>query len=162
MAAPDVVTPTDPDAIYAVVNDAAEAYRGVIPEAFWHEPYMPLDEVRREIEAGVRFLGIQREDGLLGVMGLQDVRDVSLIRHAYVRRAAQGQGIGSALLEALRPEARGPLLVGTWADASWAVRFYERHGFELMSSGETQKLLHKYWPAVPADQAAVSVVLAAT
>lgn len=150
---------SDFEAIYAIVNDAAAAYRGVIPADCWQQPYMPRDQLRREIEDGVRFLGFEEAGTLAGVMGLQDVRDVTLIRHAYVRAGRQRRGIGAALLSALRAEARAPLLVGTWRDAAWAIRFYEQHGFRLLSPDETDRLLRAYWH-VPERQAEVSVVLA--
>jgi GNAT superfamily N-acetyltransferase len=150
---------SDLEAIYEIVGDAAAAYRGVIPADCWHEPYMPRDELLGEVAAGVRFLGFEQEGELVGVMGLQDVRDVTLIRHAYVRTSKQGQGIGSTLLAALRAEKQAPLLVGTWADAAWAIRFYKRHGFELLPPAETDRLLSSYWQ-IPERQAAASVVLA--
>jgi GNAT superfamily N-acetyltransferase len=150
---------SDVEAICEIVVDAAEAYRGVIPADCWHEPYMSRDELLRELAAGVRFLGVEEEGALVGVMGLQDVRDVTLIRHAYVRTSRQGQGIGGALLEALRAQTQAPLLVGTWADADWAIGFYERHGFQLLPPAETGRLLRSYWQ-IPERQAAVSVVLA--
>jgi GNAT superfamily N-acetyltransferase len=149
----------DVDAIHAIVNDAAAAYRGAIPAECWHEPYMPLDELTSEIADGVRFLGCFQGDSLLGVMGLQELGDVTLIRHAYVRPDHQRSGIGSALLAEVRARARSPLLVGTWADATWAIAFYQRHGFRLVSATETQRLLQKHWNVSP-SQAAASVVLA--
>jgi GNAT superfamily N-acetyltransferase len=150
---------SDLEAIYEIVNDAAAAYRGVIPPDCWQEPYMPADELRREIAEGVRFFGFEEAGALAGVMGLQDVRKVTLIRHAYTRMSRQGQGIGSALLSALRAQAGAPLLVGTWADAAWAIRFYQRRGFRLLTSAETNRLLRSYWH-VPPRQATASVVLA--
>jgi GNAT superfamily N-acetyltransferase len=149
----------DLEAIYEIVGDGAVAYRGVIPADCWHEPYMPRDELLREVAAGVRFLGFEQEGELVGVMGLQDVRDVTLIRHAYVRTTMQGQGIGSALLAALRAETQAPVLIGTWADAAWAIRFYERHGFEVLPPAESGRLLSSYW-LIPERQASASVVLA--
>jgi GNAT superfamily N-acetyltransferase len=147
------------EAIYEIVNDAARAYRGVIPADRWHEPYMPREELRREIDGGVCFWGWE-EDGLLaGVMGLQDVLDVALIRHAYVRTAEQNRGIGGQLLLHLKTRTERPLLVGTWAAAVWAVRFYERHGFRLVSPEEKNRLLKKYW-SIPERQVETSVVLA--
>jgi GNAT superfamily N-acetyltransferase len=148
----------DAEAIFEVVNDAAVAYRGVIPAGAWHEPYMPLEAIRREMAAGVRFSGFEQDGVLLGVMGLQHVRDVTLIRHAYVRTERQGEGIGGALMSELRSEVDGPLLVGTWADATWAIAFYERHGFALLPPDETARLLDEYWD-VPDSQASASVVL---
>lgn len=150
---------SDVDAIYAVVNDAAEAYRGVIPTDCWHEPYMPRDELDAEIAAGVVFAGAYDESGhLLGVMGLQHVQDVALIRHAYTRTDVQGRGIGTALLEHLKRETDRPLLVGTWKAAEWAIRFYERHGFRRVEEAEKNALLRRYW-TVPPRQIDTSVVL---
>jgi GNAT superfamily N-acetyltransferase len=147
-------------AILAIVNAAAEAYRGVIPADRWHEPYMAADELDAEIAAGVSFSGYVDDDGsLVGVMGIQPVRDVVLIRHAYVLPSAQGGGIGGALLGHLTRSAGGPLLVGTWAAAEWAIRFYERHGFELTSRERTRELLQTYW-TIPERQIETSVVLA--
>jgi GNAT superfamily N-acetyltransferase len=148
-------------AILSIVNAAAEAYRGVIPADRWHEPYMPSDELDREIAAGVGFWGYVDDDGeLVGVMGIQPVRDVELIRHAYVVPAGQRRGIGGALLQRLLA-ARGDrrILVGTWAAASWAIAFYERHGFELVPRSRIAALLEEYWD-IPARQVETSVVLA--
>ena len=148
------------DAILEIVNAAAEVYRGVIPADRWHEPYMPADELAGEIAAGVEFWGYEDGDGLVGVMGVQDVGDVDLIRHAYVQPGTQGRGIGGALLEhllALRDGRR--ILVGTWATAEWAIRFYERHGFERVSAEEKTRLLRRYW-TIPERQVETSVVLA--
>ncbi len=147
------------EVIYAIVNEAAAAYKGIIPADRWKEPYMPRDELREEIEAGVTFWGYEEAGELLGVMGIQPVQDVTLIRHAYVRPAEQGQGIGGALLTALRRQTTRPILVGTWADAAWAIRFYEKHGFRLVSTEEKDRLLRKYW-SIPARQVETSVVLA--
>ena len=119
----------DFETIYEIVNDAARAYKGVIPADRWHEPYMSREELRREIDAGVRFWGYECDGALIGVMGVQDVQDVTLIRHAYVRTARRGQGVGSKLLEHLRAHIERPALIGTWAAATWAIRFYEKHGF---------------------------------
>jgi GNAT superfamily N-acetyltransferase len=140
------------DAILAIVNAAAEAYRGVIPADRWHEPYMARDELDAEIAAGVAFWGYG--DPLVGVMGIQPVRDVVLIRHAYVAPASQGRGVGGALLEHLA--ASRPVLVGTWAAAGWAIRFYERHGFRLVE--QPAELLRAYWD-IPERQIETSVVL---
>jgi GNAT superfamily N-acetyltransferase len=148
----------DVPAILAVVNEAAERYRGVIPADVWHVPYMPEDELRAELAAGVRFVAY--DDGAIqGVMGLQDVADVSLIRHAYTRTALQGRGIGGALLAHLRARSERPMLIGTWRAADWAVRFYEHHGFHLVPDPEIPALLRRYW-TVPERQIAQSVVLA--
>jgi GNAT superfamily N-acetyltransferase len=148
----------DTDEIYSIVNDAARAYRGVIAADRWHEPYMPLEELRQEIEAGVVFWGCYDSGRLEGVMGLQDVRDVALIRHAYTRSAAQGRGVGSALLARLTGETKRPLLVGTWKAATWAVEFYRKRGFRLVSDAEKTELLRTYW-TVPERQIDESVVL---
>ena len=149
----------DEAAIDAIVNEAARAYRGVIPDDCWHEPYMTRSQLLAEIAAGVTFWGWEESDGLEGVMGLQQVRDATLIRHAYVRSGRQGRGVGAALLTALVARAAGPVLVGTWAAATWAIRFYERHGFRLVSDAEKDRLLETYW-TIPARQREVSVVLA--
>jgi GNAT superfamily N-acetyltransferase len=151
-------TSVDIDAIHGIINEAAEAYRGVIPPDCWHEPYLSRGDLIAEIASGVSFSGWDRSGELLGVMGLQAVRDVRLIRHAYVRPEYQGQGIGGALLAALRRQTEGPLLVGTWAGAQWAIRLYQRHGFRLVSSDEKDELLQTYWN-VPARQREASVVL---
>jgi GNAT superfamily N-acetyltransferase len=147
------------DTILAIINQAAQAYRGVIPEDCWHEPYMTKSELATEIAAGVNFWGWNEQDALLGVMGLQSVRDVTLIRHAYVMPSHQGQGIGRALLAFLTEQATGPVLVGTWAAAEWAIHFYERHGFRLVSAEEKDHLLNAYWN-IPLRQQETSVVLA--
>lgn len=151
-------THADVDAVESIINDAAEAYRGVIPSDCWHEPYMPRYELEAEIAAGVAFWGWDEGGRPVGVMGLQPVRDVTLIRHAYVRPSHQSRGIGHQLLSALVHEARGTLLVGTWAAATWAIRFYERHGFRLVSESETQRLLDAYW-TITTRQRDTSVVL---
>ena len=145
-------------AMDAIINAAAEAYRGVIPDDCWHAPYMPRSELESELAAGVRFSGWQEQGTLVGVMGLQPVRDVTLIRHAYVLPSWQGKGIGSTLLQTRAGETAGPLLVGTWAAAEWAIRLYRRHGFRLVSPEEKERLLQTYW-TVPPRQRAASVVL---
>lgn len=145
--------------ILAIVNSAAGAYRGVIPADCWHDPYMPASELEGEIAAGIAFWGYEKDGALLGVMGIQAVRDVDLIRHAYVLPAHQHHGIGGALLAHLRSLTSRRILVGTWADASWAVRFYQRHGFELISSERKTSLLKTYW-TVSERQIVTSVVLA--
>jgi GNAT superfamily N-acetyltransferase len=147
-------------AIVAIVNAAAEAYRGVIPDDCWHEPYMPAEELDREIAAGVAFWGFEDDDGLCGVMGIQPVDDVDLIRHAYVAPASQGRGVGGALLEhLLESSASRPLLVGTWAAAEWAIAFYRRYGFEQVTPRRKDELLRTYWTISP-RQIETSVVLA--
>jgi GNAT superfamily N-acetyltransferase len=147
------------DTILAIVNAAAEAYRGVIPDDRWHEPYMSSGELEEEIAAGVRFWGYEVDGELIGVMGVQSVQDVELIRHAYVVPGGQRRGIGGALLAHLRKLSDRPMLVGTWADAEWAIRFYERHGFELASPERKTELLKTYW-TIPDRQIETSVVLA--
>jgi N-acetylglutamate synthase-like GNAT family acetyltransferase len=142
-----------------IINDAARAYRGVIPADCWTEPYMSEEELRREIEDGVQFWGVEKEGQLVAVMGIQHVLDVSLIRHAYVRTAKRQKGIGGKLLDVLRVQTSRPMLMGTWAAASWAVRFYERHGFRLVTPGEKNVLLKKYWN-ISDRQVQTSVVLA--
>ncbi|MCH7737870.1 MAG: GNAT family N-acetyltransferase [Chloroflexi bacterium] len=149
----------DFEAIYEIINDAAQAYLGIIPPDRWHEPYMPREELREEMTAGVVFLGYEHGGELAGVMGTQDVQDVTLIRHAYVRTAHRSRGIGGALLARTMDKATRPVLIGTWADAVWAVRFYERHGFKVVSNQEKERLLRKYWN-VPDRQIETSVVLA--
>jgi N-acetylglutamate synthase-like GNAT family acetyltransferase len=146
--------------IYEIINDAAQAYKGVIPTDCWKEPYMSKDELRHEIDEGVTFWGYYEEDGeLVGVTGIQHVQDVTLIRHAYVRTANRNRGIGGQLLSHLRKQTTRPVLIGTWADAVWAIRFYEKHGFRLVSPQEKDRLLRKYW-SVSERQIQTSVVLA--
>jgi GNAT superfamily N-acetyltransferase len=146
-------------AIAAIVNAAAQAYRGVIPDDRWHEPYMPAGELDAEIAAGVVFWGYEADGELIGVMGVQDAGEVDLIRHAYVLPERQGQGVGSALLRHLRGESGRRMLVGTWADATWAIGFYRRYGFELTTPEQTRALLQAYW-TIPERQIETSVVLA--
>jgi GNAT superfamily N-acetyltransferase len=148
------------DAILAIVNAAAAAYRGVIPADRWREPYMPTDELEQEIAAGVSFWGYEADGALLGIMGIQPVRDVVLIRHAYVAPGSQGRGVGGALLEQLARRGTRPVLVGTWAAAEWAIRFYRRHGFEQVSPERKTALLQTYW-TIPDRQIETSVVLEA-
>jgi len=145
--------------IAGVINDGAQAYRGVIPADRWHEPYMPDEDLAREIAAGVTFLGFYESGRLLGVMGSQPVADVTLIRHAYTRTEAQGRGIGSALLKEIVSSLKGrPVLIGTWKAAAWAIRFYEGRGFTLVSDAEKERLLRRYW-TIPERQIEESVVL---
>jgi len=151
-------TDADIPVIEAIVNEAAQRYKGAIPPDCWHEPYMPRTELLAEIAAGVRFTGWEGSGALVGVMGIQKVREATLIRHAYVRAAHQGRGIGAALMEKLVAEASRPLLVGTWAAATWAIRFYEHHGFRLLSPAEKDRLLTKYW-TISSRQQETSVVL---
>ena len=148
----------DRPAILAIVNAAADAYRGVIPADRWHEPYMPAGELDEEIAAGVTFWGYQADGELIGVMGIQDVAEVTLIRHAYVAPHGQRRGVGGALLERLVTSTDRPIIVGTWAAAEWAIRFYEQHGFELAPPDRAAELLRRYW-SIPERQIETSVVL---
>ena len=146
------------DDILAIVNAAAVAYRGVIPDDRWHEPYMPAAELDDEIAAGVEFWGYEDGGELLGVMGIQGVDDVDLIRHAYVKPGSQRGGIGGALIDHLMQSATRPVLVGTWAAAEWAIAFYRRHGFVPVPPEEKTRLLRRYWD-IPERQIETSVVL---
>ncbi len=148
----------DLNTIYEIINDAAQAYQGVIPEDCWKTPYMPLAELEDEIAHGVSFWGYEAEGRLVGVMGIQPVLDVTLIRHAYVRTALRHQGIGKQLLSHLCQLTERPILIGTWADASWAISFYQKNGFRLVEDVKDQ-LLMKYW-SVSERQMDVSIVLA--
>jgi GNAT superfamily N-acetyltransferase len=145
--------------IYTIINDGALAYKGVIPKDCWTEPYMSRDKLQQEMDAGVVFWGSEDNGKLCGVMGLQSVRDVTLVRHAYVLTANQRRGIGASLLSRLRDLKKAPMLIGTWADAAWAIRFYEKNGFELVGPAVKDRLLQQYW-TVSQRQAEVSVVLA--
>src|ERR1700726_848274 len=149
----------DSELIWTIINDGAQAYKGVIPGDQWTEPYMSREELQHEISDGVVFWGFEDSGELVGVMGIQQVQDVTLIRHAYVRSSSQKRGIGAHLLAHLRELANGPVLIGTWAQAVWAIRFYERHGFQMVGSEEKNWLLKKYW-SVPERQIETSVVLA--
>ena len=149
---------TDFDEAYAIINEAAEAYRGVIPADRWHEPYMSREELRKEIAAGVEFSVLEDDGRVIAVMGVQPVRDAMLIRHAYVRKAAQRHGTGSALMKHLLANMEGRVMVGTWAAAEWAIRFYQRHGFRLTNPDEKDRLLSTYW-SIPDRQRETSVVL---
>jgi len=149
----------DRAAIFEIVNAAAEAYRDVIPTDRWHEPYMPMAQLEGEIAAGVAFWGYEDGGALLGIMGIQPVRDVDLIRHAYVIPGDQGRGIGGALLEHIMRSATRRVLVGTWAAAEWAIRFYRRHGFQQVTPEQKDELLKTYW-SIPERQIETSVVLA--
>jgi len=153
------LSPSNLDPILKVINDAAQAYKGVIPDDLWKEPYMSSEELRHEIDSGVEFYGWFENDVLLGVMGIQFVGDVTLIRHAYVLPEHQRRGIGSKLLRHLISLAKtSEILVGTWANATWAIRFYEKHGFKLVPPEEKDKLLRTYWN-IPEKQIEASVVL---
>jgi N-acetylglutamate synthase-like GNAT family acetyltransferase len=147
------------EAILEIVNAAAEAYRGVIPADRWHEPYMPAAELDGAVAAGVEFWGYEADGELVGVMGIQPLEDVELIRHAYVKPGSQRGGVGGALLGHLTDQASKPLLVGTWAAAEWAIAFYRGHGFVQVSSEEKTRLLRRYWD-IPDRQIETSVVLA--
>jgi N-acetylglutamate synthase-like GNAT family acetyltransferase len=149
----------DFETIYTIINDGAQAYKGVIPGDRWTEPYMSREKLRHEIEEGIAFWGCEENGELAGVMGLQQVQDVTLIRHAYVRTASRNQGIGGKLLSHLRTITSRPVLIGTWADAVWAIGFYEKHGFRVVDSREKTVLLGKYWK-IPDRQVETSVVLA--
>jgi GNAT superfamily N-acetyltransferase len=149
----------DFERIHTIINDGARAYKGIIPGDRWTEPYMSTKQLQHEIDEGVIFWGYEDNRTLSGVMGIQHVRDVTLIRHAYVLTSSQKQGIGALLLSHLRELAKGPVLIGTWADATWAIRFYEKHGFQIVSAQEKNQLLPKYW-SIPDRQVETSVVLA--
>jgi GNAT superfamily N-acetyltransferase len=151
-------TSADASSICDVINDAAVAYRGVIASDRWREPYMPLAELQQEIKAGVQFWGAHESDTLIAVMGLQHVADVSLIRHAYTRTSSQGRGIGKALLKHVMGNTERPLLLGTWAAATWAIHFYQSQGFRVLGK-EKNDLLRRYW-TIPERQIDESVVLA--
>ncbi len=142
-----------------MINEAAEAYRGVIPPDRWHEPYFPRSELNEALASGVAFWGCEIDGELVGVMGIQPVGNVELIRHAYVLPARQGLGVGGTLLEHLMRRAGGQVLVGTWAAASWAIGFYLRHGFAVVAADQTADLLRRYW-MIPERQVETSVVLA--
>jgi len=152
-------TDSDFEAIFEIINDAAQAYKGIIPADRWHEPYMSRSQLAHEISDGVRFWGMASGSELVGVMGIQDKGNVCLIRHAYVRTAQRQAGIGTALLKHLRAMTTKPILIGTWTDASWAIHFYVKNGFQVLSQEETRSLLHTYW-SIPERQVEISVVLA--
>jgi N-acetylglutamate synthase-like GNAT family acetyltransferase len=150
---------SDFNTIFEIINDAAQAYKGVIPQDRWHEPYMSLAELRAQIDDGIVFWGLERDGQLLGVMGIQDKGDVTLIRHAYVVPRAQKRGIGKRLLQHLKSMTVKPILIGTWTAASWAVSFYQKNGYMLVSEEEKERLLRRYW-SIPERQVETSVVLA--
>jgi GNAT superfamily N-acetyltransferase len=146
--------------ILATINAAAQRYRGAIPADCWHEPYMTSQQLRRDISSGVCFWGCEDDAaGLIGVMGIQHVKHVTLVRHAYVRPECQGMGVGSVLLRHLETLTDQRILIGTWADAAWAIRFYQTHGYTLISQEEVPALLRTYWD-IPQRQIETSVVLA--
>ena len=147
------------DTLFSLINEAAHVYEGAIPADRWRKPYIPKEELRHEIDDGVMFWGFEEQGELLGVMGIQHLQDVTLIRHAYVRPHRQQKGIGSDLLGFLIKQTDRPVLIGTWAAASWAIRFYEKHGFRMVSEEEKDLLLKKYW-SIPNRQVETSVVLA--
>ena len=151
-------TAADTATIHEIINDAAQAYEGVIPDDCWHEPYMPMPELESEIAKGVRFYCAREGHRVVGVMGIQDVKDVTLIRHAYVRTASHRHGIGQALLDHLNRLTSRAVLIGTWKAATWAIRFYEKNGFRLISDAEKNRVLPMYW-TIPARQVETSVVL---
>ena len=151
-------TDEDFEEIFTIINDAAIAYKGVIPPDRWHEPYMTKEELQAQIEDGVRFSRYVGNHEIIGVMGIQDKADVELIRHAYVRTKQRKKGIGTLLLQELIKDAKKPILIGTWKAADWAIRFYEKHGFRLVEEEEKNRLLKKYW-AIPDRQVETSVVL---
>ena len=149
----------DFETIYSIINEAASAYRGVIPGDRWKVPYMAKEELKHEIDAGVLFWGFEEDSRLIGIMGIQHVQDVTLIRHAYVHPKRQRRGIGKKLLLELCKKSDRPILIGTWADATWAIRFYEKNGFKRVGEHQKNRLLEKYW-SIPARQVVTSVVLA--
>jgi N-acetylglutamate synthase-like GNAT family acetyltransferase len=149
----------DVPAILAIINDAARAYRGVIPADQWHEPYMPQDHLESEISKGVVFWVAEEDGRLLGVMGIQDKGDVALVRHAYVASSLQRSGVGTKLLRHVEGLADKPILIGTWAAAAWAIEFYRRNGFSVVANERKDQLLRTYW-SIPARQIETSVVLA--
>jgi GNAT superfamily N-acetyltransferase len=148
----------DFETILLIINDAAEAYRGIIPEDRWHDPYMSREELRTEIDDGVIFWGVEQKETLIGVMGIQDRGDVTLIRHSYVKTEFRNRGVGKHLLQFLERKTGKPILIGTWVDASWAIRFYEKNGYRLLSEEEKNRMLRKYW-TIPERQVETSVVL---
>jgi GNAT superfamily N-acetyltransferase len=151
-------TESDVPEICAIINQSAQAYKGVIPADRWHEPYMPRAEVDAEIARGVTFFGCRDAERLVGVMGIQHVKDVTLIRHAYVRTECRGQGVGQELLQHLAQLTDRPVLIGTWKAATWAIRFYEKNGWQLVEEAEKKRLLQTYW-TIPDRQVEESVVL---
>lgn len=154
-------TEKDFDEIHNIINDAAVAYKGIIPTDRWHEPYMSKEELKKQIEDGVRFSCYLEEEKLIGVMGIQDRKDVTLIRHAYVATMQRKKGVGTILLRELIKDSKKPILIGTWKAAHWAISFYEKQGFYLVSEEEKDILLRKYWD-IPTRQVETSVVLADT
>ena len=151
--------PSDLETIFEIINDAAVAYKGIIPDDRWHEPYMPMDEIKHEIDDGVVFWGVEQGGHLAGVMGIQDKGAVTLIRHAYVHSNFRRKGIGEKLLRYLEGLTDKPILIGTWKDATWAIAFYQKNGYHPVSNEEKNRLLRRYW-SIPERQIETSVVLA--
>ncbi|HKC62560.1 MAG TPA: GNAT family N-acetyltransferase [Pyrinomonadaceae bacterium] len=151
-------TDEDFEEIFRTINEAAIAYKGVIPSDCWHEPYMTKEELRTQIDGGVQFSCYVDNNQIIGVMGIQYKADVALIRHAYVRTKQRNRGIGSLLLRELLRDSDKPILIGTWKSADWAIHFYEKHGFRLINEDEKNRLLKKYWE-IPVRQIEASVVL---
>ncbi len=149
----------DLPSMFAIINDAAQAYKGIIPADRWHDPYMPMDELRGQLADGIQFSGCESRGTLLGVMGIQDKGEVTLIRHAYVATAQRRKGIGEKLLKHLEASSAKPILIGTWQAATWAIGFYEKNGYRVLPRAETERLLRKYW-SIPERQIETSVVLA--
>lgn len=147
------------ETIYEIINDSSIAYKDRIPADRWKEPYMSMDELQEQINDGVIFYCLEDDLNILGVMGIQDRKDVNLIRHAYVRTDARREGVGGQLLRYLQKDQEKPILIGTWADAVWAIEFYQKHGFHVVEREEQKRLLKKYW-TIPARQVETSVVLA--
>ena len=145
--------------MFAIINDAAQAYKGIIPADRWHDPYMPMAELEAQIADGIVFSGHEADGELVGVMGIQDKGEVTLIRHAYVATEQRRKGIGEKLLRHLEAASAKPILIGTWQAADWAIRFYEKNGYRVLSRAETERLLRKYW-SIPERQIETSVVLA--
>jgi N-acetylglutamate synthase-like GNAT family acetyltransferase len=150
--------PSDVPVIFEIINDSARAYKGVIPDDAWHEPYMPMDKLQSEIANGVRFYACELDGRTVGVMGIQDVKDVTLIRHAYVRSDCRAHGIGRTLLEYMSELTQRPVLIGAWKAATWAIQFYQKNGYRLVDDEEKDRLLRIYW-TIPERQIEESVVL---
>ena len=151
--------PSEIEMIDEIINEAAGSYKGVIPANCWHEPYMSREQLKKEIAQGIVFWGFEKDAKLVAVMGIQDKGDVNLIRHAYVKTHLQKQGIGTRLLQHLESTGDKPILIGTWADAGWAIAFYQKNGYRLVTKAEKDRLLGKYW-RIPTRQVQSSVVLA--
>lgn len=149
----------DVPAMWEIINDAARAYRGVIPADRWHDPYMTRDDLAGEIAGGVEFWVAERDGRVCGVMGIQDKGEVALVRHAYVATDGQRSGVGTKLLRHVMGLTGKPILIGTWAAASWAIAFYRRNGFAVVPTDEKERLLRRYW-SIPDRQIETSVVLA--